>query len=55
MLAVKRSGNGTANTFEVARFDEERKVYFVELDVSEQIANCSCKMFLSPKRSSADM
>lgn len=45
VLAVKHSGNGAANTFEVARFDEEHKVYFVGLDVSEQIANCSCKMF----------
>lgn len=45
VLAVKHSGNGAANTFEVARFDEEHKVYFVGLDVSEQIADCSCKMF----------
>lgn len=45
VLAVKRSGNRVANTFEIARFDEEHKLYFVELDVSEQIANSSCKMF----------
>ncbi|KAK2663311.1 hypothetical protein Ddye_001885 [Dipteronia dyeriana] len=46
VLAVKHSeDNGGTGTYEVARFDEEHKVYFVALDVSEQTATCSCKMF----------
>ncbi|KAK3212476.1 hypothetical protein Dsin_017182 [Dipteronia sinensis] len=46
VLAVKHSeDNGGTSTYEVARFDEEHKVYFVALEVSEQAATCSCKMF----------
>lgn len=46
VLAVKPSGsNGATSKYEVARFDEENKVYFVVLDVSEQLASCSCKKF----------
>ncbi|KAK1556656.1 hypothetical protein Q3G72_009562 [Acer saccharum] len=46
VLAVKHSEEkGGTGTYEVARFDEEHKVYFVALDVCEQTATCSCKMF----------
>ncbi|XP_031286624.1 protein FAR1-RELATED SEQUENCE 5-like [Pistacia vera] len=46
VLAVKLSeSNGETSTYEIARFDEEEKAYFVTLNVSEQIASCSCKMF----------
>ncbi|KAL5739173.1 hypothetical protein ACOSQ2_028353 [Xanthoceras sorbifolium] len=46
VLAVKHSeDNGGTSTYEVARFDEEHRIYFVALDVSEQTATCSCKMF----------
>ncbi|TXG57907.1 hypothetical protein EZV62_015736 [Acer yangbiense] len=46
VLAVKHSEDkGGTGTYEVARFDEEHKVYFVALDVCEQTATCSCKMF----------
>lgn len=46
-LAVKLSGEdrGTSNRYEVARFDEEHRVYIVDFNVTEQIASCSCKMF----------
>lgn len=47
VLAVKlsREEGGTSNRYEVARFDEEHKVYFVDFNITEHIANCSCKMF----------
>ncbi|KAA8547929.1 hypothetical protein F0562_004358 [Nyssa sinensis] len=46
VLAVKLSGDeGSISTYEVARFDEEHKVYFVAFNLSEQSASCSCKMF----------
>ncbi|XP_021905347.1 protein FAR1-RELATED SEQUENCE 5-like [Carica papaya] len=46
VLAVKLSGDdGGTRTYEVARFDEKHRVYFVALSISEQIASCSCKMF----------
>ncbi|KAJ0098653.1 hypothetical protein Patl1_21809 [Pistacia atlantica] len=46
VLAVKLiESNGETSTYEIARFDEEEKAYFVALNVSEQIASCSCKMF----------
>ncbi|KAH7532703.1 hypothetical protein FEM48_Zijuj04G0050500 [Ziziphus jujuba var. spinosa] len=47
VLAVKLSGEegGTIKKYEVARFDEEHKVYFVDFNITEQIATCSCKMF----------
>lgn len=45
-LAVKFSGeDGGSGTYEVARFDEEHKFYFVCFNIAEQIASCSCKMF----------
>ncbi|XP_062103297.1 protein FAR1-RELATED SEQUENCE 5-like [Humulus lupulus] len=45
-LAVKlcRDEEGITR-YEVARFNEEHKVYVVEFRVSEQIASCDCKMF----------
>lgn len=46
VFAVKLSGeDGGTNTYEVARFNEEQKVYFVAFRVAEQLASCSCKMF----------
>ncbi|GMI98228.1 FAR1-related sequence 5 [Hibiscus trionum] len=46
VLAVKSSqDDGLAKTYEVARFDEEHKVYRVGLNLAGQIASCSCKMF----------
>lgn len=48
VLAVKKSvDDGAITTYEVARFDEERKAYFVAFNESEQVASCSCKMFES--------
>jgi len=45
-LAVKFSGeDGGTSTYEVARFDEEHKAHFVCINVAEQVASCSCKMF----------
>lgn len=46
VLAVKsiREDNRTTK-YEIARFDEEHKLYFVDLNVDEQVACCSCKMF----------
>lgn len=37
--------DGGTTTDELAKFDEEQKVYFVILSISEEIASCSCKMF----------
>lgn len=46
VLAVKFSGeDGGTSTYEVARFDEEHKLYFVCFNIAEQVASCSCKMF----------
>ncbi|KAF8399566.1 hypothetical protein HHK36_015433 [Tetracentron sinense] len=46
VLAVKISGeDGATSIFEVARFDEEHKVYSIAFNVSEQRASCSCRMF----------
>lgn len=46
VLAVKSSlDDGLSKTFEVARFDEEHKVYRVGINIADQIASCSCKMF----------
>ncbi|KAF5748944.1 FAR1-related sequence 5 [Tripterygium wilfordii] len=46
LFAVKLCGDdGGTKTYEVARFDEHRKVYFVALSIDEQVASCSCKMF----------
>ncbi|TYH99692.1 hypothetical protein ES332_A11G083300v1 [Gossypium tomentosum] len=46
LLAVKSSlDDGLSKTFEVARFDEEHKVFRVGLNIADQIASCSCKMF----------
>ncbi|KAK6280019.1 hypothetical protein POUND7_020286 [Theobroma cacao] len=46
VLAVNLSQDeGLSRTYEVARFDEEHKVYFVGLNIADQIASCSCKMF----------
>ncbi|XP_057952956.1 protein FAR1-RELATED SEQUENCE 5-like [Malania oleifera] len=46
ILAVKKSGDeGAITTYEVARFDEHHKAYFVASNISEQRASCSCKMF----------
>lgn len=48
VLAVKKSvDDGAITTYEVARFDEERKAYFVAFNESEQVASCCCKMFES--------
>lgn len=45
-LAVKFNGEDAGSgTYEVARFDEEHKCYFVCFNIAEQIASCSCKMF----------
>ena len=45
-LAVKFTGeDGGRGTYEVARFDEERKCFFVCFNIADQIASCSCKMF----------
>ncbi|XP_075656108.1 protein FAR1-RELATED SEQUENCE 5-like [Castanea sativa] len=45
-LAVKFTGeDGGRGTYEVARFDEEHKCFFVCFNIAEQIASCSCKMF----------
>ena len=46
VLAVKLCGDdGGTTRYEVATFEEEHKVYFVDFNISEQIASCSCKMF----------
>ncbi|XAR51681.1 hypothetical protein NMG60_11006381 [Bertholletia excelsa] len=46
VFSVKFSRNdGSSSTYEVARFDQEHKVYFVASNISEQRANCSCLMF----------
>lgn len=46
VFAVKLSGeDGGTNTYEVARFNEEQKVYLVTFCVAKQLASCSCKMF----------
>ncbi|KAK8587813.1 hypothetical protein V6N12_022288 [Hibiscus sabdariffa] len=46
VLAVTSSqDDGLAKIYEVARFDEEHKVYRVGLNIADQIASCSCKMF----------
>ncbi|XP_021297802.1 protein FAR1-RELATED SEQUENCE 5-like [Herrania umbratica] len=46
VLAVNLSQDeGLSRTYEVARFDEEHKVYFVGLNIADQMASCSCKMF----------
>ncbi|XP_061947392.1 protein FAR1-RELATED SEQUENCE 5-like [Populus nigra] len=37
--------DGGTTTYELAKFDEEQKMYFVTLSISEEIASCSCKMF----------
>eukprot|EP00257_Ricinus_communis_P019898 XP_015579009.1 protein FAR1-RELATED SEQUENCE 5-like [Ricinus communis] len=46
LFAVKLFSNdeGTSR-YEVARFDEEQQIYFVDLNTSKQAAKCSCKMF----------
>ncbi|KAM4123559.1 hypothetical protein ACB094_01G167400 [Castanea mollissima] len=45
-LAVKFTGeDGGRGTYEVARFDEEHKCFFVCFNIAEQIASCSYKMF----------
>ncbi|XVF60647.1 hypothetical protein PTKIN_Ptkin08bG0065000 [Pterospermum kingtungense] len=46
VLAVKLSqDDGLSKTYEVARFDEEHKVFPVGLNIADQIASCRCKMF----------
>ncbi|XP_059644168.1 protein FAR1-RELATED SEQUENCE 5-like [Cornus florida] len=46
VLAVKLSrDNGETSTYEVARFDEGHKLYFVDFNLSVQRASCSCKKF----------
>ncbi|OMP11666.1 Zinc finger, PMZ-type [Corchorus olitorius] len=46
VLAVKSNDDdGLSRTYEVARFDEENKVYLVGLNITDHIASCSCKMF----------
>ncbi|KAG2711017.1 hypothetical protein I3760_04G058000 [Carya illinoinensis] len=45
-LAVKFSGeNGGSSTYKVARFDEKHKVHFVCINIAEQVASCTFKMF----------
>ncbi|XP_044504473.1 protein FAR1-RELATED SEQUENCE 5-like [Mangifera indica] len=44
-LAVKLSeSNEATSTYEIARFNDEEKLQFVALNLSEQIASCRCKM-----------
>lgn len=46
LFAVKLSAeDGGTSTYEVSRFDEEHKTYFVAFNIAEQLASCSCKMF----------
>ncbi|XP_016649080.1 PREDICTED: protein FAR1-RELATED SEQUENCE 5-like [Prunus mume] len=46
LFAVKLSTeDGGTSTYEVSRFDEEHKTYFVAFNIAEQLASCSCKMF----------
>ncbi|KAL6287774.1 hypothetical protein ACE6H2_012164 [Prunus campanulata] len=46
LFAVKLSAeDGGTSTYEVSRFDEEDKTYFVGFNIAEQLASCSCKMF----------
>ncbi|KAF5957545.1 hypothetical protein HYC85_004770 [Camellia sinensis] len=46
VFAVKLSrNNGSTSTYEVARFDEEHKVFSVDFDLFEQKVTCSCLMF----------
>lgn len=46
VFAVKLSAeDGGTRTYEVARFNEEHKIYFVAFNIAEQLASCSCKMF----------
>lgn len=46
VLAVKLSqDDGLSKAYEVARFEEEHKVFLVGLNIADQIASCSCKMF----------
>ncbi|XP_043703502.1 protein FAR1-RELATED SEQUENCE 5-like isoform X2 [Telopea speciosissima] len=48
VLAVKKiREDDEISTFEVARFDEQHKVYSVGFIVSEHRASCSCRMFTS--------
>ncbi|XP_043687172.1 protein FAR1-RELATED SEQUENCE 5-like [Telopea speciosissima] len=48
VLAVKKiREDGEISTYEVARFDEEHRVYSVGFIFSEQRASCSCRMFES--------
>ncbi|XP_009360549.1 protein FAR1-RELATED SEQUENCE 5 [Pyrus x bretschneideri] len=46
LFAVKLSAEDEGTrTYEVARFNEEHKIYFVAFNIGEQLASCSCKMF----------
>ncbi|XP_008368439.2 protein FAR1-RELATED SEQUENCE 5-like [Malus domestica] len=46
VFAVKLSAEDRGTrTYEVARFNEEHKIYFVAFNIAEQLASCSCKMF----------
>ncbi|CAL9014310.1 unnamed protein product [Prunus brigantina] len=46
LFAVKLSAeDGGTSSYEVSRFDEEHKTYFVVFNIAEQLASCSCKMF----------
>ncbi|XP_068304003.1 protein FAR1-RELATED SEQUENCE 5-like [Pyrus communis] len=46
VFAVKLSAeDGGTRTYEIARFNEEHKIYFVAFNIAEQLASCSCKMF----------
>ncbi|KAK6913320.1 MULE transposase domain, partial [Dillenia turbinata] len=46
VFAMKLSSDdGTMSIYEVERFDEDHKVYFVAFNLSEQRGSCSCNMF----------
>ncbi|KAL7127020.1 hypothetical protein ABFS83_14G226000 [Erythranthe nasuta] len=43
--ANRVDGDGHNSTYRVAKFEDNRKAYFVSLNIAEMRANCSCKMF----------
>lgn len=43
--ANRIDGDGSINTFRVAKFEDDNKAYIVTLSYPEMRANCSCQMF----------
>lgn len=43
--ANRVDGDGHNSTYRVAKFEDDRKAYFISLNIAEMKANCSCKMF----------